>query len=130
LLATEFPFENIIGVEFAEELNVISRENLRRYRQKKSAGNNVQIITGDVVEYQFTGREEVIYISNPFDDIVMQQVLDNLVYSLAIVDRDLWLIYSTAIHRAVLDKCNVFNVFLEASWGGHDFVVYRHSRKS
>lgn len=130
LLASEFPFENILGVEFAEELNTICRENIRRYGQKRSLRCNVQAITADVVDYPFSGREEVIYISNPFDGIILGRVLENIVASIHANDRPIWIIYSTAIHRSVLDESTFFENVLETSLGGHDFVVYHHPKKS
>jgi len=130
LLASAYPFENIVGVEFAEELNDICRENIRRYTRKKSPQGNIQVITGDVVDFRFSGREEVIYISNPFDGIILDQVLQNIVASVQASDRDLWVIYSAAIYRKVLDDCTLFETILETSMGGHDFVVYHHRAAS
>lgn len=130
LLASEYPFKNILGVEFAEELNRICRENIRRYARKKPLRDNIQVITADVVDYRFSGREEMIYISNPFDGIILGQVLHNIIESLKANDRPLWIVYSMAIHRSALDNCPGLETILETSLGGHDFVVYHHPKAS
>lgn len=130
LLASQYPFKNILGVEFAEELNAICRENIRLYARKKPLRDNIQVITADVVDYRFSGREEMIYISNPFDGIILGQVLHNIVASLNANDRPLWIVYSTAIHRSALDECAYLKTVLETSLGGHDFVVYHHPSAS
>jgi len=130
LLASEYPFSNVLGVEFAEELNVICRDNIRRYTGKKSPRSTIQVMTADVVDFRFSGREEVIYISNPFDGIILDQVLQHIIESLQSHDRALWVIYSTAIFRSILDDCALFENVLETSLGAHDFVVYRHRAAS
>lgn len=128
LLASEYPFDSILGLEFAEELNVIARENIERYARKRPLRGSVQVVTADAANHQFSGREEVIYISNPFDDVIMGHVLDNIIESLRSNDRPLWVVYSNAVHRSVLDDCSHFDNILEMSAGGHDFVVYHHAK--
>lgn len=130
LLASQYPFGKVVGIEFAEELCAISRENIRRYTKKVQLQSEIEVINTDAADYRFSGREEVIYIANPFDRTILDRVLENIIESLNSNDRPLWIIYNTAIHRSVLDNCTCFETILEMSSGGHDFVVYHHSGKS
>jgi hypothetical protein len=130
LLASEYTFSSVVGVEFAEELCWISRGNISRYTQKVQLKSEIKVITSDVVDYRFSGREEVIYIANPFDGFILGRVLENIIESLNSNDRPLWIIYNTAVHRSVLDNCPYFETALETSLGMHDFVVFHHPEKS
>jgi hypothetical protein len=45
ILATEFPFSRIVGVEFSLDLHKLAEENIRRYRRDAAQCNNVESIS-------------------------------------------------------------------------------------
>jgi SAM-dependent methyltransferase len=73
LIASQFGFKQIIGVEFARELADIAKDNLT-----KTQTSNAAVIHGDVVDFQFPNENTVVYLYNPFERDIMRKVLSNL----------------------------------------------------
>jgi len=48
LLASEFPFQKIVGVDFSSELNAIAQQNFRTYKSTTQRCKDVKIICADV----------------------------------------------------------------------------------
>ncbi len=63
----------------------------------------------------------VCFFFNPFDDRILQAVLDRLVRSVEARPRDLWIAYVNPLHRRVLDAHPAF----EAAVEGEGWIVYR-----
>lgn len=78
LLASELPFERIIGVEFSGELNDIARENVRRVGVMLKRRLPIEVVTADAAEYAFPRAPLVVYLYNPFDTLVLDRVLRNI----------------------------------------------------
>src|SRR5437763_5354229 len=53
LIASEFPFRQIQGVEFAQELHEIAGDNIRRYRSASQRCRKVATLRADATEVKF-----------------------------------------------------------------------------
>ncbi|MBV8894771.1 MAG: class I SAM-dependent methyltransferase, partial [Acidobacteria bacterium] len=51
LMASEYPFRRIVGVELLPELHQVAEDNIRRY--KPALGNRVQSICADAARFEF-----------------------------------------------------------------------------
>jgi SAM-dependent methyltransferase len=78
LLAQEFPFAEVIGVEFSPELHRIARHNLAVCRRLHRRCAKVTLICADVVDYRVPRANLVLFFFDPFDEIVLSRVLDNV----------------------------------------------------
>jgi SAM-dependent methyltransferase len=74
IVATFYPFERIIGVEYSPQLAAICRQNL----EKLGIADKCQVITGDAAEYQFPDGNLLVFLYNPFDTTILEQVIKNL----------------------------------------------------
>ena len=102
LLALDYPFREIIGVELSPELNRVARANIARY----SGGRNrvpVSSIHGDAAAFRWPPVPLVIYLWNSFTGPVMEQVFRNLEASLAQLPRELYLVYIHPELESILD---------------------------
>jgi predicted RNA methylase len=52
LLACEYPFKKVIGVEFARELHEMAVRNIRSYRSATQKCHDVQSVLCDATEYE------------------------------------------------------------------------------
>lgn len=68
LLARELGFGRIIGVEFAPALAAIARRN----------APFAEVVVGDAAEYLFPGGPLVVFLYNPFDEVVLQRVVPHM----------------------------------------------------
>jgi predicted RNA methylase len=124
LMARDYGFKRVVGVEFSHELCEIAKRNLSVYRRKAVADVDVEIIESDVVDYEIKDEENVFFLYNPFDPVVMSSVLRNVDKSLEKKPRRIWLIYLTPVHRDVIERHRGFAKLGEYILGGSEFIVY------
>ena len=124
LVASEFGFNEVRGIEFSPVLCDVAIENNLIYKQKKQAKTNFIVINSDVIDYKFDDSEEVIFLYHPFDGYVMKQVVQNILESLQRQKRKIWIIYRNAHFGSIIEQgIDVKRVLKFFIWG-QDFVVY------
>ncbi|WP_322414590.1 class I SAM-dependent methyltransferase [Mesorhizobium huakuii] len=101
LLASQYPFAEIIGVEFARELVDIARSNIGRFRDPSQKCRALSVVEADAAAYDFPEMPLVVYFYNPFSKAVFDIVLKNLVSSLERCPRDCFIVYGSSSHRAI-----------------------------
>ncbi|MFW8692391.1 MULTISPECIES: class I SAM-dependent methyltransferase [Mesorhizobium] len=101
LLASQYPFAEIIGVEFARELVDIARSNIERFRDPSQKCRALSVVEADAAAYDFPQVPLVVYFYNPFSKDVFDIVLMNLVSSLERHPRDCVIVYGSSSHRAI-----------------------------
>jgi SAM-dependent methyltransferase len=121
LIASEFPFRRIIGVEFSPALHAIAVENLGRFRFATQRCRDVQSVCADAAAYEFPIEPTVLYFFHPFDESMMQRVLGNIGRSLQQNPRDFWILYYNPVLACMLDEAG----FLSRCDLTNDFGVYR-----
>ena len=98
LVASEFPFMEVLGVEFARELHEIACENIRRYRSSTQKCKRMRCLHADAVAFEFPPVPIVVFMANPFGPGVLVPVLHNLQRSLDSHPRDILLVYEAPFH--------------------------------
>lgn len=73
IIARQYGFKRIIGVEFAPELIAIARRNLL-----KLGMSEIETVLMDAAEYVFPDTPLVVFLYNPFGPTVLRKVLDRL----------------------------------------------------
>lgn len=101
LLASHYPFRNIVGVEFARELVAIARRNIASYRNPGQKCRALSVVEGDAAAYPFPDTPLVVYFYNPFSKDVFDQVLANLTVSLRTRPRPCFVVYGSSSHHAI-----------------------------
>ncbi|TWG96741.1 hypothetical protein L598_002500000490 [Mesorhizobium sp. J18] len=103
LIASEYPFRKVIGVEFSQELDVIANRNILRYRPPNRRCGNVSSICVDAADFRFPPDRLVVFLYNPFGTGVLSRVLENLERTLHEHRREVWILYSNPVHADLLD---------------------------
>ena len=83
LIATEYPFAAILGVDISAELVRIARANLEKYRPAGRRCWNVEVRHGDATAIDFPATDLLIHLYHPFETAVTARVLARLEQSLA-----------------------------------------------
>jgi hypothetical protein len=104
LVASEFPFSEIVGVEFAAELHEIASRNIQSYRSKTQRCKNARSVNLDAAEFEVPLRPLVVYLFNPFRPSVLIPVLQRLQRSLDSHPRDAILIYAAPFHAGLIEQ--------------------------
>jgi SAM-dependent methyltransferase len=92
LLASDYPFRKIIGVELSPELDRIARANIARYTARRPHPPVVSIL-GDAAEFEWPPGPLIVYMWNAFTRPVMEQVFENLQAWFARDPQELYLVY-------------------------------------
>jgi SAM-dependent methyltransferase len=88
LVAAEYPFRKIVGIEYAAELNDQAVRNIAAYRSRKRRCREIESRCMDAVDFPFPDGNLVLYVFNPFGSATMQRFLQNLDCSLEWNPRD------------------------------------------
>ena len=126
LLAAQCGFRRIIGVEFSSELCEIARKNLAGASQRLGRPIDCEIKAIDAAKFEIQQDQTVLYLYNPFNGVVLDQVMANLRDSLAKFPRKIWLIYNTPVHRDVVENSRLFENVVEFQSQGNQFCVFRN----
>jgi hypothetical protein len=74
LMASDYPFKTIIGLEYAKRLHDIAAENCRTYRSANQKCNSLEPILGDALDYAPPAGPIVCFMCNPFDEATLRAV--------------------------------------------------------
>ena len=124
LLACEFGFKRVKGVDFSPQLCEVAKKTLAIYKQKKGLGAEVVIMESDVVDYRLQDDENIFFMFNPFDKVVMERVVGNIAQSLRRKPRPCWLIYYNPVCRNLIEEQRIFVKSGAHFFGGCEFIVY------
>jgi predicted RNA methylase len=120
LMAAEYPFARVIGVEFSQQLHEITKDNLARSSIRRQAGS-VELLLQDAREYTPPPGNCIIYMSNPFRENVMRTVLDNLKRFLESQPVQLYVVYFVPVHAGLLDASS----FLVKVKADQTYTIYK-----
>lgn len=121
LLASEYPFKAIWGVELSLSLQAIANRNIQIYKSESQRCHLVQSICEDVTKFQIPKEKIVFYLFNPFDDHVMCTVARNIEDSLQEYFRDIYIVYLKPVHRNIFDQAAFLNITVETE----RYVIYK-----
>jgi len=94
LVASQFPFRRIVGLEFVPQLAEIARRNVGRYRGLRRRCQDIQVITGDAAEFELPPEPALLYFFSPFSTPVMNNVFNKIESSLEKHPRELMVLFT------------------------------------
>ena len=127
LMASHYGFRKVTGVEFAQDLHLISSRNVAIYKRHIKEPRNIVTICADVVDFPLPKVPVVLFFYSPFRGKVMEKVLNNVSASFSINPRKILLLfYGYNPHTIELFKALKFHcreLKLHADWSR--FIQYR-----
>jgi len=121
LIAAQLPFAAVIGIEFSRELCQVASENIGRLTADHRRAGRIECHFGDATAHELPLTPLVCYFYNPFDDVVMRQVVQRLERSLCEHPRDAYIIYLHPEHRLLFDASGHWDAITDTS----GYVTYR-----
>ena len=123
LMASNYAFDRIIGVELLAELNAIAHDNIARYRGERQKCFALESHAGDAREFEFPAQPTILYLFNPFPEHVLRAVLANLRKSLEASPRPVYVIYHNLVHERLFNECG----WLRPASRTTQYAIYRAS---
>ena len=108
LLATEFPFKKIVGVELSEELHSIAEQNVRSFQANTSTCKHIQLLSMDVLGESLPNEPLVCYFGDPFGEPLMIEMLAMIERSMARTPREIFIVYYNPRSGHLFDRAARF----------------------
>jgi SAM-dependent methyltransferase len=115
ILAAEYPFKHVCGIEVSPGLYEVAKENLKTARARDLRCRDMQLLRGDARIAHYPPGDVVVFLFNPFDADALRATLAS------IADRrdagETWLLYHTPVERAVIDAMPAWTLVRELPYG-------------
>jgi SAM-dependent methyltransferase len=98
LLASNYPFKKVTGVEYSLYLHKVALKNIAQYKSRHQRCFNVESVHMDATEYTFPLEPTILFFFNPFDEKIMRTVMTKIRKSLDRHPRDAKFLYYIPRH--------------------------------
>ena len=120
LMASEYPFWKIVGVELIAELHDAAEENIREYRSPTQRCMHIESLLADAREFELPEEPLVLYLFNPLPERALSEVLGRLEKSLVRAPRPVWIVY----HNPAMDSLLAASRALVRTGGTEQYSVF------
>lgn len=120
LMASDYPFRRIVGVELLPALHQAAQDNLGKYRSESQKCFALESICADATEFPFPDEPTVLYLFNPFPESGLKRMMANLEQSLREHPRDVYVLY----HNPLLEHVLSGSAVLSKIGGTHQYSIY------
>ena len=124
LMASEFPFKRIIGLEFSNELYRAAGENIHRYHSPTQKCMNIECLKIDFVDFVLPVEPAVLYFYDPCHMPVLEKVLMRTKQTLCANPRPTIIVFVNPTHEVeeVFSRADFLKVVSRSA--EMNFVVY------
>jgi len=123
LMASEYPFRKIVGVEILPELDRAAQENIQAYKSPTQQCSEIQAVCVDARDFELPDEPLVLYLFNPLPEAPLRQLIERWEKSLAHSPRAVWIVY----HNPLLEPALAASPFLEKAGSTPYYSLYRNS---
>lgn len=102
-MAAHAGFKQVTGLDFSKVLCDKAKENLTKTKQKIPAFE-FKVINNDAFYFEIPDDVDCIFFFNPFDEIIMSAVVNNITKNLQNNPRKLYIIYVNPMHKGQFIK--------------------------
>ena len=96
-------FKQVTGLDFSKDLCEAAKGNLTKTKQQ-IATFNFKVINNDAFYFEIPDDVDCIFFFNPFDEIIMSAVVNNISTSLQNNSRKINIIYVNPLHKELFLK--------------------------
>jgi SAM-dependent methyltransferase len=111
IVASEFPFREIVGVDLSANLATIARANAASIALRFPQRPRITIVNANVLDFPLPPGKLVLFGYHPFGAEILAQVVHNLEVSLAADTPHIFFVYDNPVHGVVLDASPGFARF-------------------
>ncbi len=104
LMASDYPFRRIVGIELLPNLHRLAQENVSKYRSDSQKCFEVQSVCCDAITFDFPEDALVLYLFNPLPDFALRHVLANLEQSRRSSCNPVYILYHNPLLEHVLGE--------------------------
>jgi SAM-dependent methyltransferase len=102
ILAAEYPFKQVVGIELSPGLYEVAKENLETAQGRGLRCKDIRLLRDDARIAHYPPGDLVVFLFNPFDGEALRSLLAS------VANRRnpgaTWLLYHTPVERAILES--------------------------
>lgn len=104
VVASEFPFRRITGVEISRELADTARHNAAALHSRFPERPRIEVIQGDALGFPFPEGDLVVFLYHPFHRKLLLAILARLEDSARRTNRDIFFVYQNPMYSETFDQ--------------------------
>ena len=120
LMASDYPFRRIVGVELLPALHQVAQENLACYKSASQKCFTLEAVCGDATDFLFPAEPLVLYLFNPLPESGLRRVMASLAQSLSAHPRAVYVLYHNPLMEHVVSE----SATLTKMDGTHQYSIY------
>jgi SAM-dependent methyltransferase len=120
LMAADYPFGRIVGVELLPELHRVAKDNIGKYKGDSQQCFAIDCLLADASEFTFPPEATVLYLFNPLTESGLVRLIGNLERSLREHPRRVFVLYHNPLLEKVLTRSATFNKIA----GTHQYSIF------
>lgn len=120
LMASDYAFRRIVGVELLPALERIAQENLRGYVNESQKCFALESVCADATTFPLPDVPLILYLFNPFPESGLRRVIASLEQSLRANPRPVYVLY----HNPLLEHVLAESGLLRKLSGTHQYSVF------
>jgi SAM-dependent methyltransferase len=109
LMAADYPFRRILGIELLPELHRVAKANISKYKSDSQQCFAIDCLLGDACEFAFPPEPTVLYLFNPLPESGLARMIRNLEQSLREHPRAVFVLYHNPLLEHVLTRSAAFH---------------------
>jgi SAM-dependent methyltransferase len=109
VVASEFPFRSVIGVEITPELAKVAQDNACVIAENWPERPPITVVNGNALDYELPESNLVIFLYNPFGEDLITMLLTNIETALEKGDNRIWIVYINPVWGHIFDTSSVLS---------------------
>ena len=123
LMASEYPFRRIVGVEILPELHRAAEENIANYQSTTQQCTQIESVCADACEFDLPEGPLLLFLFNPLPEAGLNQMLKNLEESRRRHPRAVYVLYQNPLLERVLEE----STSLKCTGGTHQYSIHTNA---
>ena len=120
LMASDYPFRRIVGVELLPSLHKIAQENASRYKSESQRCFALESVCADATSFPLPQEPLLLYLFNPFPESGVRRTVENLKNSLQLHPRPAYVLY----HNPQIEYVLAEDSFLRKIVGAPQYSIF------
>ena len=124
LVAGQFPFRSVAGVELSTELHQIASRNILSSKILCRKCSSLSSHNANACDFEIPESPLVAFLYNPFSQVVLKTVLENLHAATTQQSRPLIVIYHNPVYSKEIEEGDKLRDAFHACLPGHGWNIY------
>jgi SAM-dependent methyltransferase len=120
LMASQYPFRRILGIELLPELHRVAKENIGKYKSDSQRCFAIDCVLADASTFDFPAEPTVLYLFNPLPESGLVRMIMNLEQSLRENPRPVFVVYHNPMLEHVVGRSAAFKKVLAT----HQYSIF------